>query len=160
MIEFRITKYNPAFRAANGAYQGDDWTSISDIGKIFNGIELTRTEYERVEHAYVTTALKFLQDSGISSLKVSELENNFGFPLAPANDEHLSLSQITVTLSSLLREAFWCKLECPQAFIHVGYDYCMYVGVPNVSHSALEFASNSGLFVELFESPYKNENTA
>ena len=160
MLEFRVTKYDPALRAANGAYLGDDWTSVSDVGRTFNGVELTSTEYERVEHAYVLTALTFLQDCGISSLTVCGLENHSEAPHAPTHDEHLSLAQIATTLPSLLREEFWCRLEGPEAFIHVGYDYYMYVGVPSISNAAQRLASSAGLFVEPFKSPYKYEGAA
>ena len=157
MLEFRVTKYNPALRAENGAYLGDDWTAVSDIGETFDGVVLTNEEYERVERAYVMTALAFLHDCGISSLTVNGLENYFESPLAPSNGEQLSLPRIATTLSSLLREDFWCRLEGPDAFIHVGWDYYMYIGVPHASLAAEQLASNSGLFVEPFESPYKEE---
>ena len=35
MKEYRISKYDPQFRV-NGAYQKNEWTSISDIGKVFD----------------------------------------------------------------------------------------------------------------------------
>jgi hypothetical protein len=37
----------------------------------------------------------------------------------------------------------------------VGYDFYMYIGVPRVEESALSAASDLGLFVEEFESPYR-----
>ena len=157
MLEFRVTKYDPALRDADGAFLGDDWISVVEIGETFNGIELTNTEYERVERAYVMTALQFLRDSGIQSLTVSGLENYSKHPLAPANGSSLSLDQIASTLPSLLRGEFWCRLEGPDSFVHVGYDYYMYVGTPSDSTAARKLASSQGLFVEPFESPYKEE---
>ena len=44
MVEYRITKYNPANRI-DGIYITEEWTSFSDIGKIFDGTKLTQTEY-------------------------------------------------------------------------------------------------------------------
>jgi len=39
--KYRITKYNPMNRDANGAYLLNEWTSFSDIGKTFDGKTLT-----------------------------------------------------------------------------------------------------------------------
>ena len=36
MIEYRVTKYNPALRDARGAYIAAEWTSVADIGCEFN----------------------------------------------------------------------------------------------------------------------------
>jgi hypothetical protein len=50
---WRVTRYDPARRDERGAYRGETWTSISDVGKVFEGHKLTIDEYERVETAYV-----------------------------------------------------------------------------------------------------------
>ena len=54
----------------------------------------------------------------------------------------------------LLRAEFWCRLEGTESFVHVGYDYYMYVGVPAACPSAEASARQFGLFVEPFRSPY------
>lgn len=41
MYEYRITKYNPAFRKSNGAFSKDEWTSYSDVGGTFSGVALS-----------------------------------------------------------------------------------------------------------------------
>ena len=75
MNEYRVTKYNPAFRDERGAYTGDEWTMFAQIGQTFPGVQLTSAEYERVEDAYVEAALSFLGESGLLSLRVAGLEN-------------------------------------------------------------------------------------
>ncbi len=52
-IKIPITKYNPIYRNELGHYLKDEWTSISDIGTIYNGIEFTFDEYVKVENLYV-----------------------------------------------------------------------------------------------------------
>jgi hypothetical protein len=38
----RVTKYDPALRVGGrGAFTGDDWTSVSDVGRTFDGVVLT-----------------------------------------------------------------------------------------------------------------------
>lgn len=52
-IKIPIIKYNPIFRNKLGHYQRDEWTSISDIGKKYDGFEFTFEEYVRIENLYV-----------------------------------------------------------------------------------------------------------
>ena len=60
MTEYRITKYNPANRI-NGAYMSDEWTSISDIGKVFNGIILSQDTYLKTEKAYIDCCIELIE---------------------------------------------------------------------------------------------------
>src|SRR5438876_10123615 len=76
MFGWRITKYDPAYRNAAGAYLKDEWTSVSDIGKSFDGKALTVEEYRSVENAYVSTALRFLSEANLNCLNVTSLETN------------------------------------------------------------------------------------
>jgi hypothetical protein len=75
MNEYRVTKYNPAFRDESDAYTKSEWTSFKDIGRTYSGVPLTTEEYERVEEAYVKSALSFLSEGGLSSIRVAGLEN-------------------------------------------------------------------------------------
>jgi hypothetical protein len=160
MFEYRVTKYDPAFRDTSGAYNRAEWTAVSDIGRSFNGEPLTEAEYLRVESAYIATALEFLRESGVSSLVVRGLENHREAALTFGNGAHLSLEQVGVSLSRVLREEFWCKLEGPDSFVHIGYDYYMYLGVPTACPKAEQLAASLGLFVESFQSPYGDLDAA
>jgi hypothetical protein len=154
VFEFRVTKYDPAYRDGRGAYTLDDWTSISDIGKTFAGVVLSEAEYRRVEDAYATAAVAFLQEAGVSSLAVTALENHWAVALPFANGSSLGLADAVEVVRRVLREEFWCKLEGEGAYVHVGYDYYMFVGVPDRCPGASALARQLGLFVEPFRSPY------
>ena len=153
MLQYRVTKYNPAHRDAAGSYTLDEWSSFADIGQRFDGVRLTPEVYQTVEDAYVRVAQAFLEEAGVPSLCVIGLE-------APTNDAplaegaHLSLPQIDSVLRALLRERYWCRLECELGFIHVGWDYYMYVGVSCQCPGAEALAKAYGLYVENFSSPY------
>ena len=155
MNEYRVTKYNPAFRDSSGAYTRDEWTSVGDIGRSFGGVELTRGEYERVEAAYVAAAVAFQRETAVPQFTVRALENARGRPLPFGEGDALSLAQIPDVLRSVLREEFWCRLEAAGAFVHVGWDYYMYVGVPRTCPAARRQAADLGLYVEDFASPYR-----
>ncbi len=154
MFEYRITKYDPARRNAAGHYLVDEWISFSDIGRSFSGCVLTLDDYQRIESAYVSSAQAFLQQAGVSRLVVRDAEHP---PPGIANGDILDVTQLGEVLRRLLREEFWCRLEGSSAFIHVGYDYYMYVGVPVRCINAERVTTRLGLFPERFVSPYHPE---
>jgi hypothetical protein len=155
VLEYRITKYNPAFRDLRGAYSRDEWTAVGDIGRSFDGVVLTSEEYHRVEAAYVAVALSFLDESGQFSLTVSGLENSGKYPIEFGEGSTLSLEELGPVIRLVLREKVWCRLEGPTSFLHFGWDYYLYAGVPCACPSSQQLAKRMGLFVEEFSSPYK-----
>lgn len=56
-ISMLVVKYNTKFYGINddglSCYQKDEWTSVSDIGKVFEGVILTKEEYLRVEKQHI-----------------------------------------------------------------------------------------------------------
>ncbi|MEY2862315.1 MAG: hypothetical protein RLY58_22 [Pseudomonadota bacterium] len=154
MYQYRITKYNPSRRDVGGAYPVDEWTSRSDIGKSFGGVSLTENDYLRTEQAYLEAAVAFLKEAKVEELTVIGLENHSKVHTAPKDGGRIKAEDVPEVVRSLLREEFWCRLEAQGAFIHVGYDYYMYIGVPIESTDAAAAAQANGLFVEAFKSPY------
>ena len=76
--QWRVTKYNPAFGTENGHYTLiEEWTCPSEIGKSFNGGKFTLREYLQVEDAYVNTVLKFLEESGLATLRIVQLSTTW-----------------------------------------------------------------------------------
>lgn len=154
MYQYRITKYDPSRRSLDGAYPVDEWTSRTDIGKSFGGVRLTEDDYLRIEQAYLEAAVAFLKEGRIDELTVTGLENHGKVPTAPQDGSRIKTEDVPEVVRSLLREDFWCKLETPGAYIHVGYDYYMYIGTPIECGSASLAAQANGLFVEALKSPY------
>lgn len=165
--QYRITKYNPALRDANGAFMGDDWTARSDVGRAFGGVVLTMAAYQLVEDAYVFAVDSLLRAARVDSLQLCGLENrgletrgtgklpNFVKPGADLN-----VAQCAEFARLALREQVWGKLVAPgRAFVHFGYDYYMYIGLPVKCAGALAAVQQRGLFVEPFRSPYLRANT-
>jgi len=153
--EYRVTKYNPEIRGQSGAYTKVEWTFFRQIGQTFSGVLLTSDEYERVEEAYIQAALSFLRESGLLSMSVAGLENPRTQPLDFQNDSVLPLDRIGEIIRRILREEFWCRLERSEGFIHFGWDYYMYVGVPHPCPTAEARAAELGLYVEEFASPIR-----
>jgi hypothetical protein len=156
MYQYRVTKYDPTFRDERGGFTLDEWTSLSDIGKQFENTTLTSAEYDRVETAYIETAIMFLREAGIESLTVCGLENHRHRKIIVSEGLDLPLEELKQPFREVLREQYWCRFEKgDDAFVHFGYDYYMYIGIPSHSQRASLFAKGSGLFVEYFESPYR-----
>jgi hypothetical protein len=74
-------------------------------------------------------------------------------PLDFQNDSILPLDGISGIVRRILREEFWCRLKGSEGFIHFGWDYYMYVGVPHPCPTAEARATELGLYVEEFASP-------
>ncbi len=154
MFEYRVTKYDPTRRDARGAYTWEEWSSFGDIGQSFGGQVLTVGEYRRIEDAYVSAALAYLREVGVEALAVEGLEAH-GSPPPFAAGDSLGLSETAEVIRRVLREEFWCRLEGPAAFVHIGYDYYMYVGVSRACPEAERLSQRLGLYVEAFRSPYR-----
>jgi hypothetical protein len=169
---WRITKYNPKFRNELGHYQKKEWTSVSDIGKIFEGKQLTVEEYLNTENLYINSIDYFITALKLSGLKVEELEKNKA-EIALKQPDNLYLYKMTMLFNSvknnqflniqevryisrlILREQLWCKLTYGSTFfVHFGYDYYMYIGCHREYKEIFNKIVKSGLFVEQFESPY------
>ncbi|NNJ26091.1 hypothetical protein [Alienimonas chondri] len=158
MFPYRVTKYDPVHRDELGRYARDDWTSFADVGRECAGAILTLDEYERVESTYIDSALGFLREADVRSLSARGVENASGSSVAPTEGASLEPLALGAVMQGILREDFWCRLEAPAAFVHFGWDYYMYVGVPARCESACEVARRRGLFVEPFESPYRESD--
>jgi hypothetical protein len=153
--QYRVTKYDPSLRDATGAYTVCDWTSQSDIGRIFDGGMLSEAVYLNVENSYLSAMKSFLDEAGIESLELTALERRD----APADGflhrGNLSIAQSLDFARLVLREEAWGKLVVPgKAYVHFGYDYYMYIGVPSKCERSIAIARDLGLFVERIRSPY------
>lgn len=155
VIEFRVTKYDPAFRDARGSYLRDDWITFDQIGESFSGVTLTEQEYLRVEGAYSEAAIAFMREAGIRHLNVVGLENHRNAALTFGESSVIGDVEFASVLPRLLRAEFWCRLESAEGFLHFGYDYYMYIGVPRPCPEAAKLAARLGLFVEPMPSPYR-----
>ena len=171
MNEYRLTKYNPAFRNDYDQYTGarwnptvriDDgprftkveWTMFKEIGGTFSGVVFTREEYDRVEDGYVEAAVTFLRESGESSMRVAGIEKR-GRLVDFDNGSVLQLERIGEIIRPTLREEIYCRLEGNDSFIHFGWDFYMYIGVPHRCPGAEARAAELGLHVEECASPIR-----
>ncbi|MDN7240646.1 hypothetical protein QWY14_02540 [Planococcus sp. N028] len=161
MNSVRVTKYNPQNRDANGHYTlVDEWTSISDVGKSYQGQIFTMEQYLATEEKYIQTVEVLMQKNGVNKLKVVGLENH-------SHETELNLSEgkaiprnlVKQLVKLILREKVWGKLVVKNQFeIHFGYDYYMYfVGESLTDDIIEELRKIDGLYVEEVRSPYLDD---
>ncbi|MBT2289151.1 hypothetical protein J7E73_08395 [Paenibacillus albidus] len=170
---WRITKYNPANRI-NGVYTKQEWTSIGDIGKLYSNGEFLIEHYLHTEALYIMAIISIMKEMKINSLQVTSLEKyDFGYLDDRVhfiysgemkelysnikNGDFISGNELELLCKLTLREKLWCKLQSSSVFVHFGFDYYMYIGSKLECSDSLELISNSGLFIEPFQSPYLEE---
>lgn len=155
MNEYRVTKYDPQYRV-NGAYSRNEWTSISDVGRIYDGKTFTLEEYDQVEQRYVDFLLELSEMCGVFPLQVDSYDEVYRNGSWQVGQEtcRMDLSDI---VASILREECWCRLLSQDFFIHFGYELYMYVGCGLSFDEMSELAYRHCLFCEQFCSPYHNE---
>lgn len=166
---WRITKYAPKKRNLQGLFLEETWTSVSDIGKLYQRKELAYDEYIKIENLYIQAIVQFMTCLNISYLQIKNLENSdrisnvrfvnqqdIMFVNTIQEGDLLTLEQVMLASKLILREYFWCKLiNDNKMFVHFGYDYYMYIGSFLPCSHALSTIQKNGLFVEPFESPYQ-----
>lgn len=148
MVKYRITKYNPVYRNADGVFMNDDWTSVHDVGKVLNGEWINQSIYLQVENSYLKAVKIILDLFSCSELKVSELEK-YSLPtntiinidtdflqdlyINVKNGNMVSDLKINGLIVLSLRENLWAKLGSNKKKIELefGYDYYMYFSVPH-----------------------------
>jgi len=150
MKEFRITKYDPDNRDISGAYLDDEeWICFSEVGT-----NVSKEEYEQVESNYIESAMDLVS---ATFLTVNDLVG-----IDRASDLHegkkIEGDEVRRTIKSILRNEYWARLESETSFIHIGWDYYMYVGVSKAPYSSvIERIQNRNLFIESWTSPYHRE---
>lgn len=135
MFEYRVAKYDPALRNESGAYLHATWTAFSDIGETYAGVKFSTYDYQRVEDAYVATALAFLSENQSTAVTVTDLA--YIKDTAPwiMEGSELNEPKIARAISEILREEIWCRLQGSTAFVHFGYDYYMYKGWQSIAQT-------------------------
>lgn len=167
MYHWRITKYNPKYRNEKGAYLRDEWTCFSEVGKSFNGKMVTLAGYLAIEDAYINAILEFMNCLHVSELKVTSLNKvKRPFENEIYNQELIDLfdkiknrhlisgPNVEIITRLVLRNNLWCRLKSDDMYVHFGWDYYMYMGSKKECKNTIARIDKSGLFVEVFKSPY------
>jgi len=103
--EFRISKYDSKYRI-NEDFLKEDWTSISDVGKIFNGEELTYSEYEQTENRYLKLIEEICSVLKLNQIMITDIEDCWGVCKYHNSEIVTSVEQIIDIVKDCLREKY------------------------------------------------------
>jgi hypothetical protein len=152
---YRITKYDPALRDASGAYTGNDWSMFDQIGETSDGEPLTLSSYLAVEADHLVALASFVEESGTLRVVAEDVENRGG-DFRVEEGAELSPIEAVEAVRQMLREEGWCRLvDADRFYVHVGWDYFVYVGTAKPCEQSVALAEERELFVDRdFPSPY------
>ena len=153
MFEFRVSKYDPRHRNEAGDYLLDEWTEFSEVGET-----VSMEVYEQVEDAYIQSAGDFALTWSSKRILIHGLECSRG-TTSLSEGQLITMGDLPWVLRSILRSECWCRLEVADGFIHIGWDYYMYLGVSVVEPAIINATEKRGLFVEECRSPYHTESS-
>lgn len=150
MKHYQISKYS--------GQEGDTWSAVTDIGKIYEGERLSQAEYLRVEDLYIkfierfltkntaTYKVKFLMDLRGEDGADKSLFNLDSWNIKIRGGEYLDTASI-ITISRLsLRDLMGLRLEADcGSYIAFGYDFYLRIGVSD--ECCLDTSSTNGLFI-------------
>lgn len=171
MKEYRLSKYDPAFRNQNGAYTKDEWISYCDIGTVYDGVVFTKEEYLRVETTFIDVILQVLSSLGATTFQIRKLELPFtvkkkqqllepyGLSMSPLEKmilsslqegQSVSTSEMEAYLRLFLRECFWCELHTPgsEVVLYPGDDYFMHLRCESLDNNIIHICKEQGFYIE------------
>lgn len=171
MYKYRISKYNPKYRDNQGIFLKNEWTSYSDIGKVYEGKMFEKEEYLKVEAQYCDVILCILKTNGTKVLIIKNLELNYsinevkqmlqikGLDLliedkeiitTLSSNKKITIDDLQVYLKLLLRECFWCELKDENLLnkVEFGYDFYVYIYCQGIPKNLIDRYKQKGIFIE------------
>ena len=168
MISYSITKYK---KIDSTIY--NDWISVHDIGKVYNGKVLTFEDYKKVEDSYVLAVLNVLDYISIKRVYVKnlfsymDLRNSYStnvlnkpcsnalytnemkdFYLNVKNNDIIDLFQLEHLIRFKLREDIGGEIFVPYRFkLFIGYDYLMSVRTSKSLEGLFKTIEKLGLYI-------------
>lgn len=149
MTDYEILKYAPENYNEEGVYTKEEWTNVSDIGRCFDGKELTISEYLTTEQRHINVVLAIMSAAHCKYLTVSYVELYPQWALqrikreknlkdssslckalnSLKKRERIHISLIPDVIRLLLREYVYLVLysKAHKLRLSVGYDYYMYL---------------------------------
>ena len=153
---YRITKYDPAFRD-NGIYTRDEWTSISDVGKTYNGGPFSMDEYVKVESNYIACVKSIMRHLGVTAFAISALEvYRSGTNIEDGGT--VSDKRVDHIMKACLRKDIWCVLLSRIMTVRFGNDYYMYVQCDIAQNEVVKIAAEYSLYAEPIASDFFDDD--
>lgn len=166
---YEIVKYSPDGYDSNGSYQNEEWTSISDVGRVYPDGTFTFQDYLQVEDRYVNTFMEIMRISGAKYLTVGYIESShqeiddwysqsvfkvenaqlYAFAETLHQGKRIFITEIPLVLKLCLRECLFTVLVNLRHKLQIdfGYDYYMHIHTQVDEKIIREIAYRNNLFV-------------
>lgn len=153
MYYYRASKYfrstDPDTAPGSLSQVFDEWTSIYDVGTVYNGTKLTMTEYERVETEYINFVVDVLESSGINEVKIAYIEP--GKKRCWRKNKTLNIESVRQFIRDCMREYCWGQITAKDFIWEPGYDYYMHIGTELSLADMQKIAQKRHLFIEVWK---------
>jgi len=168
-LKYRISKYNPKYRI-DGKYVLDDWTSINDVGRFFDGKRLHGKTYLEMEKRYINCIMDLLKQAKEKFLCIMDYEDySHSFPTLKnafrmtlllksgvyffqkvkwSNKQVLPIETVPLFLKDCLRDKCWGVLRGDFFQIDIGYDYYIHISTKSDIEMVRLTVSKYELFIE------------
>ena len=123
----------------------DEWTSFSDIGKIFNNKVLTMDEYLLIENKYLKFIEDLLNECNVKQLTIKSIE--FIEKTNWKKGQKLNNKEIIKICKDSLREKCWVYLKSKNLNISFGYDYYLFIETSYDYDDIKSIISFNGLYI-------------
>jgi small subunit ribosomal protein S1 len=96
----------------------------------------------------------FIEETGTRRVVAGGVENRGGF--RAREGQELDAAEAVEAVRQMLREEGWCRLcDGDRFYVHVGYDYYLYVGTSGPCDNSVRLTEARGLFGDRdFRSPH------
>lgn len=144
---WRLSRYEHRLRSSSSRWES--WTSYSDVGKKFNGLELVLDEYVRVENLYIAAITRFAVELGVHTVVVGYVANG-GRESGVTDGQEFSGSDLAPLIRGNLREQVNCVIADTAGALQVAFGYDLYVNLAATRpcEDAVNEAYRSGLYLE------------
>ncbi|WP_172256325.1 hypothetical protein [Saccharibacillus deserti] len=177
MYYWQVRKYPPLVKGEDIKPKSQTWTSIVDIGKVYDGNKFTEEEYLKAENKYVESVKLFMNNLDIKDLemmllgKISEplfLEHTKRYPKCYSDDLiHffytikediiLSGSDVEHAIRLSLREDISSQLRRENLFfVNCTYDLYMDIGSEKKEENLIKKIEELGLYADLWTYEYQD----
>ena len=143
----RISKYEE-----NTNVHTEEWTSISDIGKRYGNNVLTYDEYLLIENHYLTCIDEIMTAANQATFRIENLEKYS--KVQWKNNQLIDVSNMIRFVRDCLREKCWARLIGENSYVHIGYDFYIYVGVSIDLSTVFSIVKENQLHCKEMVSPY------
>ncbi len=153
MHYYRLTKYNPRFRDAQGRYKKDEWTYYEQIGQNFAAGTFTKAEYLATEKRYIECICELLRTSNVLTMRSERVARRkevttFNGVLLRKGKSY-TLDELRKIIPGVLRGRFWMQFRTDEGyFLHFDWDYYVYLGLPLRRNQLVPLADKFNLFLE------------